>query len=102
MNMQFEVPVQIIGIKKFAGTIEGKEFDSCKVRAMVPVDEQNGNEKGFNVIEYSFGKSHNASRFDGQSFPFQCVAKLEIAMKGQKQVVNMIDFKLQPAPKPQA
>lgn len=91
--MKFNTNIQVIGVRKFNDTIDGKPFDFCKVRALVPVDEANGNEKGFNVVEYPYGEASNIALFAGLTFPFPATAELEIAMKGKNQIVNLISFK---------
>ncbi len=49
----------VIGAKQFKGNIEGRDYDSCKLRVMMAVPEGSENECGLNVVELNYGKSDN-------------------------------------------
>lgn len=48
---------QIIGVKKFSGNIEGKEFDYCRIIVATPLDVTQGNALGMSAVEYNYGAS---------------------------------------------
>lgn len=93
-NFQFKVQGEILGVKKFKGTIEGNDIDQCKVIVATPLDESSGNALGLSVSEYKFGSSINFERFRGVSFPVKSDLMLEMTTNGKSQRVNVLDFQL--------
>lgn len=63
---------KVTGVKRFKGEVEGREYDNCKVFIEVPLDDSQGNGKGFCTEAYAFGKSANYDQFDKAPFPLTC------------------------------
>ena len=57
MNIQLQG--HIVGVKKFNGQIEGKNFDYCRLIVATPLDSSQGNALGSSTTEYDFGGSAN-------------------------------------------
>lgn len=83
----------IIGAKQFNGEVEGKRYDSCKVRAMMSVPSDSQNEIGYNVVELNFGSSSNFKRFTTYKFPFNAELSFDLEIKSGKPVMTLVDFK---------
>ena len=91
--MHFPIQVTVMGVKKFSGNIDGKNFDYCRIVAATPMDESQGNALGMSSTEYDFGGSVNFDRFKGFSFPFEAVLTVEVVVSGKGQKFKAIDFK---------
>ena len=61
MNIQLQG--HIVGVKKFNGQIEGKNFDYCRLIVATPLDSSQGNALGSSTTEYDFGGSANFEQF---------------------------------------
>ena len=77
---------QIIGVKKFSGNIEGKEFDYCRIIVATPLDVTQGNALGMSAVEYNF------EHFKNQKFPIEADLDVEIVTTGKTQKVNVLGF----------
>ena len=67
--MQMQIQGQIMGVKRFSGQIEGKNFDYCRVIVATPLDSTQGNALGSATTEYDFGASTNFEQFKAHQFP---------------------------------
>lgn len=72
--------VVLIGAKQFNDSIDGKHFDTCKLRVMMPV-EVGARECGYNVIEMQYGTSANYAQFSGLKFPIEADLHFEMTLK---------------------
>ena len=66
--MQMQIQGQIMGVKRFSGQIEGKNFDYCRVVVATPLDATQGNALGSSATEYDFGGSANFAQFQDKQF----------------------------------
>lgn len=92
-SMVFNIQADILGVKRFKGTIDGNNIDQCKVLVATPLDTSNGNSLGFTISEYRFGLSDQFNLFTGLSFPFKADLKIELTTSGKTQRLNLLDFK---------
>ena len=49
-SMVFNIQADILGVKRFKGTIDGNNIDQCKVLVATPFDTSNGNSLGFRFL----------------------------------------------------
>ncbi|MCP1773451.1 hypothetical protein J2T38_002305 [Neisseria perflava] len=91
MNVQLNG--QIVGVKKFNGTIDGKNFDYCRLIVSTPLDASQGNALGSSTTEYDFGGSQNFQQFAGVQFPIEAVLNVEILTTGRTQKLKVLGFK---------
>ena len=71
----------VVGAKKFKGEIDGRSFDTCKVRVLIQVPSESENEAGFNVSEFNYGKSSNYDGLKNFGFPFEADLQLEFELR---------------------
>lgn len=90
--MNLNMRGQIIGVKKFSGNIEGKEFDYCRIIVATPLDATQGNALGMSAVEYNYGASANFEHFKNQQFPIEADLNVEIVTTGKTQKVNVLGF----------
>lgn len=90
--MNLNMRGQIIGVKKFSGNIEGKEFDYCRIIVATPLDVIQGNALGMSAVEYNYGASANFEHFKNQKFPIDADLDVEIVTTGKTQKVNVLGF----------
>lgn len=99
--MQMQIQGQIMGVKRFSGQIEGKNFDYCRVIVATPLDSTQGNALGSATTEYDFGPSTNFEQFKLHQFPFDASLSVEVVTNGKTQKLKITAFqpKNTPAPK---
>ena len=51
-----EQKIRVLGVKGFKGEVEGKRYDSCKVRLEMPVPSRSETEVGNNVVDGDRGR----------------------------------------------
>ena len=76
--MQMQIQGQIMGVKRFSGQIEGKNFDYCRVIVATPLDSTQGNALGSATTEYDFGASTNFEQFKAHQFPIDANLSVEV------------------------
>lgn len=84
----------IIGAKQFKGQIEGRDFDTCKVRVLMEVPGDAENECGLNVTELNYGKSSNYLGLREYAFPQECELELEMELKSGKPQLSLKNLKV--------
>ena len=89
----------VIGAKQFKGNIEGRDYDSCKLRVMMAVPEGSENECGLNVVELNYGKSDNYPGLSKQRFPFEAELQFDVEIRSGKPVMNLKGIKVVNGPK---
>lgn len=72
----------VLGAKSFAGTVEGKSYDSTTLFVAMDVSERNGTAVGQNVVEIKFGKSDEFEKLKGLPFPVRAELSLNLTTKG--------------------
>ena len=99
--MQMQIQGQIMGVKRFSGQIEGKNFDYCRVIVATPLDSTQGNALGSATTEYDFGPSTNFEQFKAHQFPIDANLSVEVVTNGKTQKLKITAFqpKNTPAPK---
>ena len=99
--MQMQIQGQIMGVKRFSGQIEGKNFDYCRVIVATPLDSTQGNALGSATTEYDFGASTNFEQFKVHQFPIDANLSVEVVTNGKTQKLKITAFqpKNTPAPK---
>ena len=99
--MQMQIQGQIMGVKRFSGQIEGKNFDYCRVIVATPLDSTQGNALGSATTEYDFGASINFEQFKAHQFPIDANLSVEVVTNGKTQKLKITAFqpKNTPAPK---
>lgn len=99
--MQMQIQGQIMGVKRFSGQIEGKNFDYCRVIVATPLDSTQGNALGSATTEYDFGASTNFDQFKAHQFPIDANLSVEVVTNGKTQKLKITAFqpKNTPAPK---
>ena len=90
-----------MGVKRFSGQIEGKNFDYCRVIVATPLDSTQGNALGSATTEYDFGASTNFEQFKAHQFPIDANLSVEVVTNGKTQKLKITAFqpKNTPAPK---
>ena len=99
--MQMQIQGQIMGVKRFSGQIEGKNFDYCRVIVATPLDSTQGNALGSATTEYDFGASTNFEQFKAHQFPIDANLSVEVVTNSKTQKLKITAFqpKNTPAPK---
>mgnify|MGYP003600165579 FL=1 len=99
--MQMQIQGQSMGVKRFSGQIEGKNFDYCRVIVATPLDSTQGNALGSATTEYDFGASTNFEQFKAHQFPIDANLSVEVVTNGKTQKLKITAFqpKNTPAPK---
>ena len=99
--MQMQIQGQIMGVKRFSGQIEGKNFDYCRVIVATPLDSTQGNALGSATTEYDFGASTKFEQFKAHQFPIDANLSVEVVTNGKTQKLKITAFqpKNTPAPK---
>lgn len=77
-----EMPLRVMGMRRFKGEIEGTMHDFCKVRLELPVPRKAENEVGANVVEALYGAADRWDELKGIKFPAVCLVDLEPSSKG--------------------
>ena len=90
--MQMQIQGQIMGVKRFSGQIEGKNFDYCRVIVATPLDSTQGNALGSATTEYDFGASTNFEQFKAHQFPVDANLLVEVVTNGKTQKLKIIGF----------
>lgn len=73
----------ILGVKKFQGTVDGKQYDTCTVYMMTDTDVESGNALGYASNEMRFGDSSNFDMFRGKRFPLEVETDTVITTNGK-------------------
>ena len=89
----------VIGAKQFKGSVEGRDYDTCKLRVMMPVPDGSENECGMNVVELNYGKSDKYSGLSKQRFPFDAELQFEVEIRSGKPVMNLKGIRVVNDPK---
>lgn len=90
--MQMQIQGQIMGVKRFSGQIEGKNFDYCRVIVATPLDSTQGNALGSATTEYDFGASTNFEQFKAHQFPIDANLSVEVVTNGKTQKLKITAF----------
>lgn len=90
----------LIGAKQFKGNIEGRDFDTCKVRVLMAVPSDAENECGLNVTELNYGKSSNYLGLSQYQFPIDCELELDMELKSGKPQLNLKNLIIKARPDP--
>ena len=90
--MQMQIQGQIMGVKRFSGQIEGKNFDYCRVIVATPLDSTQGNALGSATTEYDFGASSNFEQFKAHQFPIDANLSVEVVTNGKTQKLKITAF----------
>ena len=98
--MQMQIQGQIMGVKRFSGQIEGKNFDYCRVIVATPLDSTQGNALGSATTEYDFGASTNFEQFKAHQFPIDANLSVEVVTNGKTQKLKITAFQLKNTPAP--
>ncbi len=98
--MQMQIQGQIMGVKRFSGQIEGKNFDYCRVIVATPLDSTQGNALGSATTEYDFGASTNFEQFKAHQFPIDANLSVEVVTNGKTQKLKITAFQPKNAPAP--
>ena len=91
-KMNIQLQGHIVGVKKFNGQIEGKNFDYCRLIVATPLDSSQGNALGSSTTEYDFGVSANFEQFRNAQFPIEANLNVEIVTTGKTQKLKVIGF----------
>ena len=91
-KMNIQLQGHIVGVKKFNGQIEGKNFDYCRLIVATPLDSSQGNALGSSTTEYDFGGSANFEQFRNAQFPIEANLNVEIVTTGKTQKMKVIGF----------
>lgn len=83
--MQVTAKVEVVGMKKFEGVIEGVSYDSTTLFVKTELDESRETAKGFATVEYKFGTSAEFDRFKSLRFPFLAECDIELTTTGRKE-----------------
>ena len=68
--MNLNMRGQIIGVKKFSGNIEGKEFDYCRIIVATPLECNSGQcLRHCLPVEYNYGASAKFRTFQKSEIP---------------------------------
>lgn len=86
MNKQ---TMTLIGVKRFKGDVEGQQFDTCKLRFLMPVQADAPNEMGFGIAEFAYGSSGNYEQFRGVKLPAEVDVTLEMVVRSNKPVFEV-------------
>lgn len=87
-----QIQGQIMGVKRFSGQIEGKNFDYCRVIVATPLDSTQGNALGSATTEYDFGASTNFEQFKAHQFPIDANLSVEVVTNGKTQKLKITAF----------
>ena len=98
--MQMQIQGQIMGVKRFSGQIEGKNFDYCRVIVATPLDSTQGNALGSATTEYDFGASTNFEQFKAHQFPIDANLSVEVVTNGKTQKLKITAFQPKNIPGP--
>ena len=99
--MQMQIQGQIMGVKRFSGQIEGKNFDYCRVIVATPLDSTQGNALGSATTEYDFGASTNFEQFKAHQFPIDANLSVEVVTNVKTQKLKITAFQPKNTPAPQ-
>lgn len=86
MNKQM---MTLIGVKRFKGDVEGQYFDICKLRFLVPVQNDAPNEIGFGIAEFAYGDSSKYEQFVGVKLPAEAEVSLEMVVRNNRPVFEV-------------
>lgn len=89
----------LIGAKQFKGEVEGRAYDTCKVRVLMPVPSEADNECGLNVTEFNYGSSLNYKGLKAYTFPVECDLELEMELKSGKPTLYLKNLRINKDPK---
>lgn len=92
--MNITLPGQIVGVKKFSGQIEGKNFDYCRLIVSTPLDTSQGNALGSSTTEYDYGASSNFEQFRNAQFPIDALLNVQILTTGKTQKMKVTGFQV--------
>lgn len=87
--------VVLIGAKQFSGTIEGNNFDTCKLRVMMPVEES-VREVGFNITEMNYGSSANYKQFEHLKYPVEADIFFAMTLKSGRMTTSISKVEILP------
>ena len=59
----------VMGVTKYQGEIDGNKIDNCNVLIATPLNDVQGNAKGFGVAKVAFGDSTMFKKFDSVELP---------------------------------
>lgn len=89
----------LIGAKQFKGEVEGRDYDICKVRILMPVPVDSENEYGLNVTEFNYASSLNYEGLKKYTFPVDCELELEMELKSGKPTLSLKNLRINKDPK---
>lgn len=82
--MKANVQLDVVGVKKFQGNIEGVSYDSTTVFVLMELDESREAAKGKAAAEFKYGTSAEYDRLAQMRFPFRADVELEITTTGKQ------------------
>ncbi len=92
--MRFQAQVNVVGIKRSKGEMEGVKYDSTKFYIETDLDDRTGNAKGKATVEYSMGTSDVYAQYEKLPFPF--VAQGSFAQVTTGKVMKVVLEELKP------
>jgi hypothetical protein len=96
--MSLTTQMTIVGMKRFKGDVDGKQYDSTTLFVAMSMGGENA--QGSTVVEFKYGSSDNYSKLAGTGFPFNAEVTYdqEATPKGQ---VKTIVLNVKPTPQVQ-
>lgn len=76
----------VLGVKRFKGDVEGKQYDNTKLIVVMDTSERSGNAMGMDATEMPYGDSSNFDKFQGMKFPCQLELTVNLTTKGYEVV----------------
>jgi len=91
--MEFTVRAVVLGMKRFKGEVEGKQYDNTKVYVEESFASDNENGRGSAAVEYAAGKSDVFDTLKQHTFPLQANVRFETSSngRGSQTVVRSIE-----------
>lgn len=91
--MKFTQEIEVTGLKRFKGNVEGVEYDSTKFYIKTDLDDSKGNAKGACTMEYTMGKSDEYDKYSHLTLPFVAVADMELVTNGKVSKLTLVSLK---------
>lgn len=91
--MKFQTQAEVIGMKMFNDTMEGKTYNFTKLFIKSDLDESKGVAKGMTAVEYEFGTSDEFHKMKHLPFPFMADLTMEIVTTGKATKQRVISMK---------
>ena len=94
---------RVVGMKKFKGDIDGRNFDTTTVYIETKLDDRNGQRRGHCSVDFNAGKSDVYDRLAGVGLPSDFEVEWDTVSNGSRTrqvIVEIRPFKPAQAPKP--